>query len=107
MAGTSLDKPDHDQVGTPGVLPLFPSVQAVAVNKLLRWTLAMIALAFGDEARAADSLTTSWATRGTEAPSSAPADAPALGSGWTGFYVGAHAGEIGRASCRERVYVLV
>ena len=40
-------------------------------------------------------MTTSWATRGTEAPSSVPAEAPALGSGWTGFYVGAHAGVSG------------
>src|SRR5260370_12991783 len=66
-----------------------------AGNKLLCCTLAMIALVFGDDARAADSLTASRATRGTEAPSSVPAEAPALGSGWTGFYVGAHAGVSG------------
>ena len=66
-----------------------------AENKLLCCTLAMIALMFGEDARAADSLTASRATRGTEAPSSVPAEAPALGSGWTGFYVGAHAGVSG------------
>ncbi len=62
------------------------------MNKVLCHALAMITLVFGDDARAADSLTTSWATRDTQAPSSAPAEAPALRSSWTGFYVGAHAG---------------
>ena len=66
-----------------------------AGNKLLCCTLAMIALVFGDDARAVDSLTTPRETSDTEAPSSVPAEAPALGSGWTGFYVGAHAGVSG------------
>src|SRR6266481_4744393 len=63
-------------------------------NKLLCCTLAMIALVFGYDARAADSLTTPRETRGTEAPSNVPAASP-LRSGWTGFYVGAHAGVSG------------
>src|SRR6266446_8923450 len=64
-----------------------------AVNKLLCWTLAMIALVFGDGARAADSLTAPWATRDTTVPPVVPAETPR--SGWTGFYVGAHAGVSG------------
>ncbi len=75
----------------PPVAPGQPSVQT-AVNKLLYQTLAMIALVFGEDARAADSLTTSRATRDTKAPSDAPAKAAPLPSDWTGFYVGAHAG---------------
>jgi high affinity Mn2+ porin len=54
------------------------------VNKLLCQTVAIIALAFCEDARAADSLTASSGTRDAKA-------AP-LRSNWTGFYVGAHAG---------------
>src|SRR5258708_10979548 len=64
-----------------------------AVNKLLCHALAMIALVFGDNARAADSLTAPWATRDATAPHESPAETAR--SGWTGFYVGAHAGVSG------------
>src|SRR6266481_3866897 len=63
-------------------------------NKLLCCTLAMIALMFGEDARAADFSTTPRETRDTKAPSDVPAATP-LRSGWTGFYVGAHAGVSG------------
>jgi len=65
-----------------------------AENKLLCCTLAMIALMFGEDARAADFSTTPRETRDTKAPSDVPAATP-LRSGWTGFYVGAHAGVSG------------
>ena len=68
-----------------------------AVNKVLCWTLAMIALVFGEDARAADSLTTPRETGDTKASSDVPAATP-LRSGWTGFYVGAHAGVSGGSS---------
>ena len=70
-----------------------PSVQSAAVNKLLCRTLAMIALAFGEDARAADSWAISWATswarRDTKAPAKALARTAPPRSDWTGFYVGA------------------
>src|SRR5260370_428500 len=66
---------------------------AAAVNKLLCWTLAIIALVFGEDTRA-DSLTAHWATGDPKAPSDVPA-APPLRSDWTGFYVGAHGGVSG------------
>src|SRR5262249_37930412 len=61
-----------------------------AVNKLLCWTLAVIALAWGEDARAADALTPRE-IGDAKAPSDVPATT-ALRSAWTGFYVGAHAG---------------
>src|SRR5258708_23891221 len=64
-----------------------------AVSKLLCHALAMIALVFGDNARAADSLTAPWATRDATAPHESPAETAR--SGWTGFYIGAHAGVSG------------
>src|SRR6266853_2140689 len=86
-----------------GRLPILAPGQPpvpTAVNKLLCQTLAMIALVFGGDARAADSWaapsTTSWATPDTKASAHAPGDTPAkaapLRSEWTGFYVGAHVG---------------
>src|SRR5437660_2804630 len=65
-----------------------------AVNKLLCRTLAMIALVLGEDAWAADSLTTPQETGGPKAPSDVPAATP-FRPGWTGFYVGAHAGVSG------------
>src|SRR5262245_50746023 len=67
-----------------------------AVNRLLCRTLAMIALVFGDDVQAADSLTAPWATRDTAAPPVVPAETER--SGWTGFYIGAHAGASGGRS---------
>src|SRR5260370_9336756 len=64
-----------------------------AVNKLLCHALAMIALVLGDNARAADSLTAPWATRDATARHESPAETAR--SGWTGFYIGAHAGVSG------------
>jgi opacity protein-like surface antigen len=61
------------------------------VYKLLCESLAMITLVFCEDARAADSLTTSPGTRDTKAVSDAPAEA-APRADWTGFYVGANAG---------------
>jgi hypothetical protein len=65
-----------------------------AGNKLLCWTLAVIALVWGEDARAADALTTPRETGDANAPSDVPATT-APRSGWTGFYVGAHAGVSG------------
>jgi high affinity Mn2+ porin len=66
-------------------------MQSSAVKKLLCQSLAVIALASGEDARAADSA----AVWDTKAPAKAPvlAKAPAAPAvDWTGFYVGAHAG---------------
>ena len=69
-------------------------MQSSAVKKLLCQSLAVIALASGEDARAADSA----AVWDTKAPAKAPvlAKAPAgrrMRVDWTGFYVGAHAGK--------------
>jgi high affinity Mn2+ porin len=66
-----------------------PTVQSTAVKKLLCRSLALVALAASQSARAADYSPTVNAT--TPAPASA---APTAGSvwDWTGFYVGAHGG---------------
>jgi high affinity Mn2+ porin len=75
-----------------------PSVPSAAVNKLLCQTLAVIALAVGEDAQAADSLATSWATGDPKAPAKAVAKAAPPRSDWTGFYVGGHAGVSGGRS---------
>ncbi len=62
------------------------------MNKLLCQILAIIALAFCKDARAADSFPTSRGAPDTKAPSPMPTKAPPPRLDWTGFYVGAHAG---------------
>jgi high affinity Mn2+ porin len=64
-------------------------VQSTAVKKLLYQSLALVALASGDSARAEDF----WTALNPNAPapaSAAPMAGPAFD--WAGFYVGAHAG---------------
>jgi high affinity Mn2+ porin len=68
------------------------AVKSVTVKKLLCQSLAVIALASGEGARAADSLP-AWYPK---APAKWPFVSPTRsGSDWTGFYVGAHAGVSG------------
>src|SRR5262249_755412 len=72
-------------------------IQQTQMGKLLCQTLAMIALAFGEDARAADSVATSWATSPAtpDAPAKAVAAAAPPNADWAGFWVGAHAGASG------------
>src|SRR5215831_7152271 len=69
------------------------SVRSAAVNKLCQ-SLAMIALAFGEGAHAADSLSASSTTPDTKAPAKALVTTTPS-SDWSGFYVGGHAGVLG------------
>jgi high affinity Mn2+ porin len=61
------------------------------VNKLLCQTVAMFALAFCEDARAADSFPISG-TPDSKVPAAAPTKAAPPRFDWTGFYVGVHAG---------------
>src|SRR5262245_48401533 len=72
------------------------SIQSAVVNKLLCQSLAMITLVFSEDARAADPWAVpwaaSWGTRDAKAPAEAFDKGALPRSGWTGLYVGAHAG---------------
>jgi high affinity Mn2+ porin len=65
------------------------STSSAIVKKLLCQSLAVIALASGEAARAADSSAT-WYTKAPVKSDTTSPSTPA--SDWTGFYVGAHAG---------------
>jgi high affinity Mn2+ porin len=67
-------------------------VQSAAVKKLLCQSLAVIALASGEDARAADSAAAWYAKLPVKSPF---ASSSKPGSDWTGFYVGGHAGVLG------------